>query len=116
MYLAATGAQRQHFPILGIYGFSVGYTSIISSISKTTTTTGKSSDLSADSGDDLNAVDDAPGVPAANKRKGKRSKNKRKRVRGPGLFSLLRDACMATGRAIAQSHLAGLTYDNINLL
>jgi hypothetical protein len=43
MYLAATGAQRQHFPILGIYGFSVGYTSIISSISKTTTTTGKSS-------------------------------------------------------------------------
>jgi hypothetical protein len=35
MYLAATGAQRQHFPILGIYGFSIGYTSIISSVPKT---------------------------------------------------------------------------------
>jgi hypothetical protein len=35
MYLAATRGQRQHFPVLGIYGFSVGYPSIISSPAKT---------------------------------------------------------------------------------
>ncbi|KAJ7917839.1 hypothetical protein B0H13DRAFT_2231360 [Mycena leptocephala] len=29
-YLAATGGQRQHYSVLGLYGFSMGYTSIIS--------------------------------------------------------------------------------------
>jgi hypothetical protein len=29
-YLAATGGQRQHYSVLSLYGFSMGYTSIIS--------------------------------------------------------------------------------------
>ncbi|KAF8134695.1 hypothetical protein K438DRAFT_2126551 [Mycena galopus ATCC 62051] len=34
IYLAATDGQHQHFPVLSIYGFSIGYTSIISSPAK----------------------------------------------------------------------------------
>ncbi|KAJ7456193.1 hypothetical protein FB451DRAFT_1512643 [Mycena latifolia] len=87
MYLAATGGQRQHFPVLGLFGFSIGYTSIISSAAR------------AD-------ADMEPTKP----------KKKRKRVRAPGLFSRLRDACMDTSRSLAQSRLTGLVYDNLNLM
>ncbi|KAF8155239.1 hypothetical protein K438DRAFT_1777780 [Mycena galopus ATCC 62051] len=122
IYLAATSAQRQHFPVLGIYGFSIGYTNIVSSLSRTAqavATAEKTSHekVAVDSAGDLNGVDDAPGVPAAVfKKKRKKSKNKPKQVRGAGLLSVLRDACMATVRTLAKSRLAGLTYDNINLM
>ncbi|KAK7013469.1 hypothetical protein R3P38DRAFT_3206790 [Favolaschia claudopus] len=118
MYLAATGAQRQHFPVLGVYGFSIGYTSIISSVfgasDRHQTETEKT-----DAGESLDGVDDAPGVPAIQKQKKKKKRTKKtkpKRVRGPGLLSVLRDACMATARSLAKSNLSLLTYDNINLM
>ncbi|KAJ7688843.1 hypothetical protein B0H17DRAFT_1202710 [Mycena rosella] len=76
-------------------------------------------ELSANA-DDLDGVDDEPPAfeTATPKKKGKRSKakRKRKRVRAPGLFSNLRDACMATTRALAELRMIGLVYDNINLM
>ncbi|KAF8207884.1 hypothetical protein K438DRAFT_2075125 [Mycena galopus ATCC 62051] len=42
--------------------------------------------------------------------------DKRKRVQGPSLLSSLRDSCIGTVHALAQSHLGFLTYDNINLM
>ncbi|KAK7033871.1 hypothetical protein R3P38DRAFT_3186109 [Favolaschia claudopus] len=116
MYLAASGAQRQHFPVLGIYGFSVGYTSIISSATRTP---GTDQDPASDGMDQLDEVEEAPGAAAsavAGKQKKKRSKKKKKRIRAPGLLSMLRDACMTTARALAKSNLSLLTYDNINLM
>ncbi|KAK6991557.1 hypothetical protein R3P38DRAFT_3331712 [Favolaschia claudopus] len=117
MYLAATGAQRQHFPVLGVYGFSIGYTSIISSVLGTGNGR-EAAGEKTDAADDMNEVDEAPGVPVAQKKKRKKrtKKDKRKRVRGPGLLSMLRDACMATARSLAKSNLSLLTYDNINLM
>ncbi|KAJ6584712.1 hypothetical protein B0H19DRAFT_1059083 [Mycena capillaripes] len=119
MYLAATGGQRQHFPVLGIYGFSIGYTSIISStLGKTAKE--ETADPSLNPTDDLNDIDDvspSTSPSAAPKKKKKRSKKKKpKRVRGPGLFGSLRDACMATSRALAQSRLIKIVYDNVNLM
>ncbi|KAK6984118.1 hypothetical protein R3P38DRAFT_3333003 [Favolaschia claudopus] len=132
MYLAATGAQRQHFPVLGVYGFSIGYTSIISSVLGTGNGREAAGEKTVreslcvmtklsslqDAADDMNEVDEAPGVPVAQKKKRKKrtKKDKRKRVRGPGLLSVLRDACMATARSLAKSNLSLLTYDNINLM
>ncbi|KAF7345541.1 hypothetical protein MVEN_01572800 [Mycena venus] len=116
MFLTATGAQRQHFPILGIYGFSIGYTSIISNVPKTVNDCTAEKDASTDPMDDLDEIDDAPGVPACNKQKKKGSKKKRKHVRGPGLFSMLWDACMTTCQLVTQSGLELITYDNINLM
>ncbi|KAK7027796.1 hypothetical protein R3P38DRAFT_3315316 [Favolaschia claudopus] len=132
MYLAATGAQRQHFPVLGVYGFSIGYTSIISSVLGTGNGREAAGEKTVreslyvmtklnnlqDAADDMNEVDEAPGVPVAQKKKRKKrtKKDKRKRVRSPGLLSVLRDACMATARSVAKSNLSLLTYDNINLM
>ncbi|KAJ6564025.1 hypothetical protein B0H19DRAFT_1067626 [Mycena capillaripes] len=120
MYLAATGGQRQHFPVLGIYGFSIGYPSIISStLGKTAKE--ETADPSLNPTDDLNDIDDvspstSPSA-APKKQKKKRSKKKKpKHVRGPGLFGSLRDACMATSRALAQSRLIKIVYDNVNLM
>ncbi|KAK7007004.1 hypothetical protein R3P38DRAFT_3599287 [Favolaschia claudopus] len=117
MYLAATGAQRQHFPVLGVYGFSIGYTSIISSVLGTGNGR-EAAGEKTDAADDMNEVDEAPGVPVAQKKKRKKrtKKDKRKRIRSPGLLSVLRDACMATARSLAKSNLSLLTYDNINLM
>ncbi|KAJ7753253.1 hypothetical protein B0H16DRAFT_1723284 [Mycena metata] len=82
MYPAATGGQRQHFPVLGIYGFSIGYTSIISSRPKTA----KEATEPAPPGD-LNDVDDAPpSTPtpanAASRKKKKKKKASRKAKKG----------------------------------
>ncbi|KAJ7800051.1 hypothetical protein B0H14DRAFT_2616544 [Mycena olivaceomarginata] len=77
MYLAATGGQRQHFPVLGFYGFSVGYTSIISSRAKTAKDATEPVPLG-----NLNDVDDVspsspkPSNAASRKRKKKRTKKK----------------------------------------
>ncbi|KAJ7888200.1 hypothetical protein B0H13DRAFT_1888515 [Mycena leptocephala] len=69
MYFAATGGQRQHFPVLGIYGFSVGYTSIILNLTKTAndaTAVKDATEPSVDPHDDLNDVDDvSPSTPTA---------------------------------------------------
>ncbi|KAK7029753.1 hypothetical protein R3P38DRAFT_3188615 [Favolaschia claudopus] len=119
MYLAASGAQRQHFPVLGIYGFSVGYTSIISSTARAGAAKQDESGSAGDTVDQSNEVDEAPGVPAspsAGRKKKKGKKKKGKRTRAPGLLSLLREACMDTTRALAKSNLSLLTYDNINLM
>ncbi|KAJ7016173.1 hypothetical protein C8F04DRAFT_1282418 [Mycena alexandri] len=160
MYLAATGGQRQHFPVLGIYGFSVGYTSIISSRAKTAKDatpaplgdlndvdvvspsaptpanaarrkkkkkkqkkkTGKAAESSTlPSGDPSDIDDVSPSTPTPagapdKNRPPKYTGIKRKRVREPGLFSFLRDACMATNQTLAHSHLVGYVYDNVNLM
>ncbi|KAJ7102520.1 hypothetical protein B0H15DRAFT_768975 [Mycena belliarum] len=84
-YLAATGGQRQHFSVLSLYGFSMGYSSTISRTF-------------------------APKVA------GEELEKSKKRVRGPGILSVLRDACMATNEALASSRLFSLVYDNINLM
>ncbi|KAF8196897.1 hypothetical protein K438DRAFT_1906287 [Mycena galopus ATCC 62051] len=87
-YLAATGGQRQHYSVLSLYGFSLGYTTTIAK---------------------------AEGEEKNKPKKAKEKKRKR-RARGPGIFSTLRDACMATIRALASSRTNMLVYDNINLM
>ncbi|KAJ7615159.1 hypothetical protein DFH06DRAFT_1013602 [Mycena polygramma] len=82
-YLAATGAPRQHYSVLGLYGVSVGYTSMI-------------------------ARGTLPLV--------QKNRRKRKRARAPGMLNSLHDACMTTARAVAESRLIGLVYDNLNLM
>ncbi|KAJ7742551.1 hypothetical protein B0H16DRAFT_1323267 [Mycena metata] len=84
-YLAATGGQRQHFSVLGVYGFSMGYNSIVSR---------------------------STGKPSAEEESYKR----RKCLRSPGLFSFLRDACMATTREVAATRKLLTVYDNVNLM
>ncbi|KAF7372061.1 hypothetical protein MVEN_00064400 [Mycena venus] len=125
-YLAATGGQRQHYSVLSLYGFSMGYSS---TISKTFAPKVKAVE---DPGPDVNATafdsdnkssaskneDEASGASQANKKRRKKKKkgSKRKRVRGPGIFSILRDACMATNHALAASRKICLVYDNLNLM
>ena len=50
------------------------------------------------------------------KKKKSKKKKRKQRGRGPGIFSRLRDACMATIAALAGSHTNMLIYDNINLM
>ncbi|KAF8218134.1 hypothetical protein K438DRAFT_1702685 [Mycena galopus ATCC 62051] len=91
-YLAATGGQRQHYSVLALYGFSLGYTTTI-------------------------AKAFVPKVPVEVSVCACGKKKKRKqRSRGPGIFSSLRDACMATIGALASSRTNMLVYDNINLM
>ncbi|KAJ7082950.1 hypothetical protein B0H15DRAFT_803079 [Mycena belliarum] len=129
-YLAATGGQRQHFSVLSLYGFSMSYSSTISKTFAPKT----SGEEAATSNEDVSASDweDAgedkppplagPSKGAARKKRNKKKKKasavktKARRVRGPGLLTSLRDACMATTRELAASHRYSLVYDNINLM
>ncbi|KAJ7934603.1 hypothetical protein B0H13DRAFT_2305373 [Mycena leptocephala] len=130
-YLAATGGQRQHYSVLGLYGFAMGYTSIISrSTGKASAEDGDVAEPVAvgaqdsDSEGGLNDIDDIDsGLPALEpapgknkKTKKKKKSKKRKRVRGPGLFSSLHDACMTTSRALAATRSTMFVYDNVNLM
>ncbi|KAF7343799.1 hypothetical protein MSAN_01960900 [Mycena sanguinolenta] len=116
-YLAATGGQRQHYSVLALYGFSMGYSSTIAK------TFAPKVNVSAEDGgvddgiDDNDATsDDDESHPSRKKRRKKKKKGKKKRIRGPGLLSSLRDACMATNQALAASRKMALVYDNLNLM
>ncbi|KAJ7328981.1 hypothetical protein DFH08DRAFT_815726 [Mycena albidolilacea] len=138
MYLAATGGQQQHFPVLGIYGFSVGYTSIISSRAKTAKDATEPVPLG-----NLNNVNDVslsspkPSNAASCKRKKKRTKkkdtsNKPSPVSPKALDDALNnvdDVSPSTPTPASsankniklktrcrRSNLAGYVYNNINLM
>ncbi|KAJ7654569.1 hypothetical protein DFH06DRAFT_1133343 [Mycena polygramma] len=168
-YLAATGGQRQHYSVLSLYGFSMGYASIISrSTAKAPTEEENVADATAekagtsDSDIDIDIDDEAPALLSIGKNKRRKNKKnkpqdltagnagnsdsdndiddevpalariatrkqrhknkknkkfkKRKRIRGPGLFSVLHDACMDTTRTLAASRLTTFVYDNVNLM
>ncbi|KAF7333611.1 hypothetical protein MSAN_02413300 [Mycena sanguinolenta] len=116
-YLAATGGQRQHYSVLGLYGFSLGYTTTIAKAFAPKVAVQASSVDSSNEIDDVGNESSENEVEGTNKPKNKNKKKKRKqRARRPGIFSRLRDACMATIAALATSQTNMIIYDNINLM
>ncbi|KAJ6470301.1 hypothetical protein DFH09DRAFT_1344534 [Mycena vulgaris] len=107
---------RQHFSILHGFGWSMGYTSIVSSQpSKPPGSTKSTTDLL----DEIDGLDPpVPGRHARRNQKNRQAKKakKAKRIRGPGTLSLLSDACRTTARVIASSGLFLIMYDNINMM
>ncbi|KAF7375236.1 hypothetical protein MSAN_00410200 [Mycena sanguinolenta] len=118
-YLAATGGQRQHYSVLALYGFSMGYSSTIAKAFAPKVNVPAAEDGSVDDGIDDNDTisdDDKSHASRDKKQRKKKKKGKKKRIRSPGLLSSLRDACMATNQALAASCKMALVYDNLNLM
>ncbi|KAJ7192777.1 hypothetical protein C8J57DRAFT_1657987 [Mycena rebaudengoi] len=118
-YLAATGAQRQHFSVLAFFGAAVGYSTVTASASPASKTETSPTGIDVDG----SASDSSSSSKRTRaKRKSKPGKNKkknakkRKRAHTAGLLSSLREACMLTVRTIALLKLFALVYDNINLM
>ncbi|KAJ7043255.1 hypothetical protein C8F04DRAFT_944756 [Mycena alexandri] len=97
-YLAATGAPRQHFSVLGALGASLGYMTIISK--------GKS----------RRSVKHSRAQKDLKDKTAKKRKSRKKKARAPGLLTILSDVCNATSRAIAASGMFVTVYDNMNMM
>lgn len=97
----ATGAQRQHFAVLGSLGISMGYTSII-----THSTSGGQSNGNPNG--DLGHETTVPGHSVEPTRKQKQ--------RTPGILHQLSQACRKSARDVAATSLFVTVYDNINMM
>ncbi|KAJ7802677.1 hypothetical protein B0H13DRAFT_1931731, partial [Mycena leptocephala] len=99
IYLMATGGQRQHFSILYGFGWTMGYTSIISQTLQVPGATA----AAADTLNEIDGVDPpTPGRHAPkNKKQCEAKKAEKKRICGPRTLFLLSQACRATARTIA---------------
>lgn len=88
----ATGAQRQHFTVFSALGISMSYNSVIT---RPTAKPQPRKNVNLD----VTAV----------------ANTKKLRPPAPGTLYLLSEACRASARKIASSHLFITVYDNINM-
>lgn len=130
-YFMATGAQRQHFSILGALGITMGYASVITSgagVSGAVKTAAKDSGTTTERGD--NHEQDGSSAEAAREEnpvnvdqqappqgtEAKKNPQKKKKKRTSGLLFRLSESCRLTVRRIATAIRYIIVYDNINMM